>query len=287
MHMSKFISRREFLKGSAALAAATAFGAMAVPAAYAEETKDEALESKYCKGYDNAAGIGIVSEADSVEDADIVVVGSGIAGFMASMIAKEQAPDLKIVLLEKNGFWGGSTLFAECNGPASVKTPEEARKVAASHLKSTNYIAHPMLWYEQALDAGYNSAWLFGKHRVGWYQNMGPAFYEGGNGSSAINKYLAPDAEALGIDMRRNARAKALVMADDYTCSGVQYTDQDGKIAQLNAKAVILCTGGMSTNKALLAYYSRIWRRPSAGVPARTATATCWPSRPRTAAPTT
>ncbi len=258
--MSKFVSRREFLKssaaGAAALAAATALGGLGVPAALAEEAEDVKLETLYCKGYDNKAGIGIVSEADVTEDADIVVVGSGIAGFMASMIAKEQAPDLKIVLLEKNGFWGGSTLFAECNGPATSKTPEEARQVAASHLKSTNYIANPMLWYEQALDAGVNSAWLFGKHRVGWYKGMGPAFYEGGNGSSAINKYLAPDAEALGVDMRRNARAKALVLEDAYTCTGVQYVDADGQVVQLNAKAVILCTGGMSTNKELLAYYS-------------------------------
>ena len=253
--MSKFISRRDFLKGAAAAAAVTALGST-VPAAFADDSQEAPLETVYCKGYDNAAGIGIVSEADRVEDADIVVVGSGIAGFMASMIAKEQAPDLQVVLLEKNGFWGGSTLFAECNGPATAKTPEEARQVAASHLKSTNYIANPMLWYEQAIDAGMNSAWLFGKHRVGWYKGMGPAFYEGGNGSSAINKYLAPDAEALGIDMRRNARAKALVLEDAYTCTGVQYVDADGAIVQLNAKAVILCTGGMSTNKALLAYYS-------------------------------
>ena len=258
--MSKFVSRREFLKssaaGAAALAATTALGGLGIPVALAEEADDVKLETVYCKGYDNKAGIGIVSEADVTEDADIVVVGSGIAGFMASMIAKEQAPDLKIVLLEKNGFWGGSTLFAECNGPATSKTPEEARQVAASHLKSTNYIANPMLWYEQALDAGVNSAWLFGKHRVGWYKGMGPAFYEGGNGSSAINKYLAPDAEELGVDMRRNARAKALVLEDAYTCTGVQYVDADGQIVQLNAKAVILCTGGMSTNKELLAYYS-------------------------------
>ena len=257
--MSKFVSRREFLKssaaGAAALAATTALGGLGIPVALAEEADDVKLETVYCKGYDNKAGIGIVSEADVTEDADIVVVGSGIAGFMASMIAKEQAPDLKIVLLEKNGFWGGSTLFAECNGPATSKTPEEARQVAASHLKSTNYIANPMLWYEQALDAGVNSAWLFGKHRVGWYKGMGPAFYEGGNGSSAINKYLAPDAEELGVDMRRNARAKALVLEDAYTCTGVQYVDADGQIVQLNAKAVILCTGGMSTNKDLLAYY--------------------------------
>lgn len=257
--MSKFISRRDFLKGTAASAAAFAaanvFGTV-TPAAFAEDTSADGTETKYCNGYDNTAGIGNPSAPDVTEDADIVVVGSGIAGFMASMIAKEQAPDLKIVLLEKNGFWGGSTLFAECNGPATVKTPAEAREIAASHLKSTNYIANPMLWYEQALDAGKNSAWLFGKHRVGWYKGMGPAFYEGGNGSSAINKYLAPDAEALGIDMRKNARAKALVMKDEYTCEGVQYIDKENQVIQINAKAVILCTGGMSTNKALLAYYS-------------------------------
>ena len=258
--MSMNISRRDFLKGSAAgaaaMAAASVLGGMGVTAFAADEKTEEKLQSKYCNGYDNAAGIGIVSEPDETEDADIVVVGSGIAGFVASMIAKEQAPELKVVLLEKNGYWGGSTLLAECNGPATLKTEEEARAIAEEHIKSTGYIAHPMLWYEQAIDAGYNSAWLFGKHRVGWYQNMGPAFYEGGNGSSAINKYLAPDAEELGIDMRKSARAKALVMADDYTCAGVQYVDEDGKITQLNAKAVILCTGGMSTNKALLSYYT-------------------------------
>ena len=170
--MSKNISRRDFLKGSAAgaaaMAAANVLSGFGVTAFAADAPTDEALETKYCNGYDNADGIGIVSTPDSKEEADIVVVGSGIAGFMASMIAKEQGPDLKVVLLEKNGFWGGSTLFAECNGPATVKTPAEAREVAASHLKSTNYIANPMLWYEQALDAGYNSAWLFGKHNVGW-----------------------------------------------------------------------------------------------------------------------
>ena len=257
--MAKMISRREFLKGTAAgtaaMTAAGVLGSLGLTA-FADEAKEEKLESKYCNGYDNAAGIGIVSEPDVTEDADVVVVGSGIAGFVASMIAKEQGPDLKVVLLEKNGYWGGSTLLAECNGPATLKTPEEARAIAASHIKSTNYIAHPMLWYEQAIDAGYNSAWLFGKHRVGYYQNMGPAFYEGGNGTSAINKYLAPDAEALGIDMRKNARAKALIMKDEYTCAGVQYINKEKQIVQINAKAVILCTGGMSTNKALLSYYT-------------------------------
>ncbi len=256
------ISRRDFLKGSAAAAAGMAAssllgGAFVVGAEESAEAAAAAgLETKYCNGYDNAAGIGIeTEEVTETETADIVVVGSGIAGFTAAMIAKEQAPDLKVILLEKNAYYGGSTLLAECNGPATVKTEAEAREIAASHLKSTNYIANPMLWYEQAVDAGYNSAWLFGKHNVGYY-HAGVTFYEGGNGSIAINERLAPDCEALGVDMRPSSRAKALIMEDEYTCKGIQVIDPDGNVYAIEAGAVILCTGGMSTNKELLAYYS-------------------------------
>ena len=89
--MSKNISRRDFLKGSAAgaaaMAAAGVLSGFGVTAFAADTPAAEALETKYCNGYDNAAGIGIVSEPDSKEEVDIVVVGSGIAGFMASMIA--------------------------------------------------------------------------------------------------------------------------------------------------------------------------------------------------------
>lgn len=40
------------------------------------------------------------------------------------------------------------------------------------------------------------------------------------------------------------------------TVTGVQYADPDGNVVHVNAKAVILATGGMSTNKELLGQYS-------------------------------
>ena len=69
--MSKNISRRDFLKGSAAgaaaMAAAGVLSGFGVTAFAADAPVDEALETKYCNGYDNADGIGIVSEPDSKE----------------------------------------------------------------------------------------------------------------------------------------------------------------------------------------------------------------------------
>ncbi len=214
------------------------------------------METRYCKGYGNEKGIGIPNSTVSFrEQADIVVVGSGISGLMASMIAKEQGPDLKVVLLEKNPFLGGSTLMAECNRPVPARTDAEARRSAAERLLRSRYIANPMLWYELELDAAKNSAWLFGKHRVGYFKD-GAVFYEGGNGAVPVNKRLVPDAKALGVDIRVQNRAKALILEDNYNCTGIQVYSPEGDVYALHTKAVILCTGGMSTNKELLAYYS-------------------------------
>lgn len=199
-------------------------------------------------------GIGVVTDAQTTEDADIVVVGSGIGGFTASMVAKEQAPDATVIMLEKNSTLGGSTNYAECNGPATNLGDSEARLSGLESASGTNYISNSILHYERLKEQGDNADWLFAKHGVGWYR-AGVVFYDGGNGSSCI-KTLTPIAEEEGVDIRTDARATALLTDDEYAVTGVQYTDQDGNVVHINAKAVILATGGMSTNKELLAEYS-------------------------------
>lgn len=231
------MSRRSFV----GLAAATGAAAVAVPA----------LASA-----DEAAGItvGVPTEPARTEQADIVVVGSGIGGFYAAMISKEQAPDATVIMLEKNGYLGGSTNYAECNGPQKNTDPVAARAKGFQSAANTGFIANPILHAERLKEAGDNADWLFGKHECGWYR-AGVVFYEGGNGTSAINK-LTPIAQEEGVDIRTNARAFALICPDPYTVTGVQYVDEAGEVVQIDAKAVILATGGMSTNKELLAQYS-------------------------------
>lgn len=241
------MTRRSFVGAAAATGAVAAV--LPTLAKASESSASAAAESAA-----DSLEIGVVQEPASTEDVDVVVVGSGIGGFFASMITKEQAPDAAVVMLEKNGYLGGSTNMAECNGPAKNQDDDAARLAGYNSASNTNFIANSILHYERLKEAGSNADWLFGKHGCGWYR-AGVVFYEGGNGTSAINT-LTPIAEEEGVDIRMNARAFALVCDDEYTVTGVQYQAEDGSIVQLNAKAVILATGGMSTNKELLAQYS-------------------------------
>ena len=67
--------------------------------------------------------VGQPAEPASTETADVVVVGSGIGGFFASMIAKEQAPDATVIMLEKNGWLGGSTNLRRVQRPRVATRP--------------------------------------------------------------------------------------------------------------------------------------------------------------------
>ena len=64
-------------------------------------------------GYANPDAIGTPVEPDVTEDVDVVVMGSGMGGFTAAMLTKEQAPDAVVVMLEKLDTLGGNTNFAE------------------------------------------------------------------------------------------------------------------------------------------------------------------------------
>ncbi len=250
------LSRRSFVEMAAVggVAAVTASAATASRASAASASKDAAASAGASAATASGVTIGEVAKPDATETADVVVVGSGIGGFFASMITKEQAPDASVTMLEKNDYLGGSTNMAECNGPAKNLDEDAARLQGFTAAANTNFIANSVLHAERLKEAGSNADWLFGKHECGWYRT-GVMFYEGGNGSSAIAK-LTPVAQQEGVDIRTGARAFALVLSDPYTVTGVQYVDEDGKVTQVDCKAVVLATGGMSTNKELLSQYS-------------------------------
>lgn len=254
------LTRRDFVKGAAATVTAITGGGALIsselispaPASAAPVTADETIETQ------------------------IVVVGSGLGGFVSAMTAIEEGAK-KVVLIEKEKMYGGGTNYAEAHGRGQA-TEAQARQSAARAMKSSNYIADPMLHYCMALEEKDNTDWLFTIHGVkiegisiggapmegapggsrgGMPGGGGPAFYAGGNGASCIAT-LVPQAKALGIDLRLKTQAISLILKNPYTCTGIRAKTAEGKIIDFKARAVVLATGGMSTNKERLAEYTSI-----------------------------
>jgi fumarate reductase flavoprotein subunit len=263
------ISRRNFLKGAGigALGAAGLAGTGVLTACSpniespvnenaATNENASSAGSRIAPAYSNPDGIGIPLTPDSTEEADVVVVGSGMGGFAAAMLSKELSPDSRIVMLEKNSGLGGNTNFAEGGGGFTNLSPEEARTSALAELKGRNYVVDPQLFYYKSLEQGDCSDWLFAKHQVplAFYGSPQP-LYKDGKGESAI-KALTPQAEELGVEILTDSRAFALVLDDEYTVTGLQYKDASGQVVQINAKAVVLASGGVNNNFELLQMYS-------------------------------
>lgn len=250
------ISRRDFLKGSAAVTAASLF-AGAIPAMAENEAVD--VKSSYA------------DQVTKVIDTDYVIVGSGMAGLVSAVEAGYQG--IKTVVLEKNAFLGGSSNVVEGTFGLFTKQQEEAGMTAdlpsvSSLLKQTqeyhhyNCNAHAVRkFYEES---GANYDWLVEQgvplkpspFPVPGMNNTRHAF-NGDNkrGSDAI-AVLGPKARELGVEILTETPAKELIVVDGKVC-GVYAQSKEGVI-QVNAKAVFLATGGYAANKDMLIKYAHI-----------------------------
>ncbi|BAK45644.1 FAD-binding protein [Eggerthella sp. YY7918] len=264
--ISKNLDRRTFLKGGIAVGAGAAAGSLLAACSPNSDStttapsnvKADAIELTVGVGYANSDGIGIPVEPNSIEDVDVVVIGSGMGGFTAAMLTKEQAPDASVVMLEKQNSLGGNTNFAEGGGGFVNMTPEEARKAVQADMIQRNFVVDSSLFYALRTQQGDCADWLFGKHGVQIKDyGTGQPLYLGGTGASAIET-MTPQAKELGVDIRLEARAFALVLEDEYTVTGVQYKNADGNVVQLNTKAIIIASGGMSNNPALRKLYANV-----------------------------
>ena len=212
-----------------------------------------------CAAYANPDEIGIVHDASSEEEFAAVFVGTGIGGMMGAMICAEQMPNERILLIDKLGGCGGNTNYAEKNEPRTSTPWEEAYRAALETSKASGYIKDAHIIAARAAEYGENSGWLYVKHGIGVHriENKYP-MYEGGTGALPIQKLqseIENDPAYANLELRLNTRATALLLDDPYTCTGVQIQNADGTYTNVHAQAVVLATGGVSTNFDLLQYY--------------------------------
>ncbi|NCT82661.1 MAG: NAD(P)-binding protein [Comamonadaceae bacterium] len=111
--LDRRISRRDFLDGMAAGAAALSVGGVARAA-----TADAGAPSRQqgLRGFDNAAmaaghavrdGLGLGAVADTGEHYDLVVVGAGMSGLAAAWFYRQQRPGARVLLLDGCDDFGG------------------------------------------------------------------------------------------------------------------------------------------------------------------------------------
>jgi fumarate reductase flavoprotein subunit len=209
--------------------------------------------------------------------ADVVVVGSGLAGLSAALSAVENGAT--VIVVEKLGLPGGSSGYAG-GGIGATETSVQARFGIEDPIASWR-----QLWVErqaQSLNANDQYPdmtrvdWLLpqGAALIDWMisqgvvydrpegygvdqverlhfpRKIGAAENDKGNGATLI-QYLVEAATGKGVKLLLETRATELVVSGG-TVTGVKVQTRDGE-STISAKAVVLAAGGFAQSPELLA----------------------------------
>ena len=255
------ISRRSFLKGSIATGALTALGAGGFfpTIALAEEVTGEE------KAWINAKP----DKIDKNIDTDVVIVGGGMSGTCCMLKAAENG--LNVTLIDKIAFTGGATnynvdtMFAmgdsehERLGLECTVSPAEYVKTELEHGQYRNDGA---CWWNVINDSPAYIEWFksYGIEFVPMdtgglelpFFKLTPLMFAPGEGGGKIAiDILTAAAVEKGAQVFLNTEALSLIQGEDGSITGLYAKSKDEGYLQINAKAVVLATGGFGSNPEL------------------------------------
>ena len=282
------ISRRDFLKGSLASAAAVAATSVIGVSAFADEASDasvivpEGLTEAEVK--DSVVELGAITPDEEV-DCDIVVVGAGAAGTAAACYAAELGAD--VALLQKESIpvsqgGSGSCILLDESTPRGVENWIHLtndlcdwrcdRKLLRAYAQNSEEAVRFMLkcaglseeneWTDGNITATIRKTELkdiyldrydyydFGEEKVTIMNaNIGP---KPKNVGTYVTTILKNETEKLSnLKVYYSTPAVQLVQ-DGAKVVGVIGKDKDGKYIKFNAKKVILATGDYQNNDAMV-----------------------------------
>ena len=201
-------------------------------------------------------------EADELEavtmEADVVVVGAGAAGLSAGLKAAQDGKN--VIILEKMGVIGGASAMAGSGTMATGSTWQ----------KEDGYEDSPELLVEDMMENGHNKNdratvelfantigeafdWLVDENGAAVpYQRSGEPTrsYSGVGRGAGVCQSLCDKFLAEGGTLLLNTPATALII-NDGAVTGVM-AEGEGKAYTINAKAVVLASGGYGANDELV-----------------------------------
>ena len=208
----------------------------------------------------------VVAE-DEVLTYDVVVIGGGAAGIAAASNAKDAG--VSVLLLEKQAALGGNTIIS---GGIVYATGTQAQKDAGVEDSVEALVDY---WFQRAegnadkalltlVAENSNSTieWLMeGGVELG---NLGPtglspvprALYTSNGGGAGFIVPMTKVIKDKGVDIRTETPAVALLTNEAGAVVGVEAVAADGHKVTVNAKSVVIATGGFDGSQAMMRKYS-------------------------------
>lgn len=191
-------------------------------------------------------------------DADIVVVGGGAAGLSAALTAVQQGNS--VIVLEKTGVTGGASSMAGAGTMATGSTwqKEDGFEDSPEQLKADMLANGHNKNHEETLDIYVNTTgaafdWLVSEDGANIpYIRDGKAtrVYSGEGRGAGVVTNLTKALTSAGGTLMLNTPASELIVTDGKV-NGVKASDGKTNYT-INAKAVILATGGFGANDEMV-----------------------------------
>ncbi len=215
-----------------------------------------------------AASLCLACTGAFAEGFDVVVIGSGGAGLSAGIMAKEAGAST--VVLEKQAYLGGNTNFASGGMNAAGTKQQLAAGVTNDSpeiffndtMKGGHNLNNPALLKTLTENAKYSEEWLldlganfcFRKGRGGGQsvaRSHGPC--DGSPVGPEVLRVLLKKADAVKLDIRKQNQVVDILMKDGKV-SAVKVKTPKGE-ETIDAKAVVLATGGFGANLDMVTKY--------------------------------
>ena len=209
--------------------------------------------------YDNA-------KPERTETADLLVVGSGAAGFVAAFTAQE-AGVKNIVMVEKMAVPGGNSQLAAGGMNAAGTRFQKAKNINDNPdmmfkdtMKGGKNVSNPALVKILAERSNESIEWLAKRgaelSHVGLGGGASAARMHGPAGGVFVGPYLSKffreHAKETKLDLRLNSKLVKLYTDDKGTVTGALIKGKHTGLYRINAKAVVLATGGIGANSKLV-----------------------------------
>ena len=201
------------------------------------------------------------------ETVDVVVIGGGGAGITAASHLLSEGKS--VILVEKLGIMFGNTALASTQMWAAESSMQRALGLTETSDDFYNFLIRTgrnrglnmdsAATRVMAQRSGEMMDWLLGIGvpfgRVFNIWSHGPA--DGSMPGAAFMIGLQAELDRSGLDYRLNTRATELIM-NNGKIAGVKVTGPNGEYI-INARAVIICSGGFANNPEMIAKYDPRW----------------------------